>query len=248
MRFRSVTALALVAVFAGCESSDPVTPQVDVDAALSQLDAGASTYGGFGLGATLPSPGTHASDCTFDAPSGFFKCAPVNSNGVAFNRQFQLLDATGAPLSSVNPLMVASIRSVTDVEGSFQPTASDPVTFDIKRHDDATLSGIQSTSRVLNGTATQDLVASVEGSSLTMNDTTVTTQLLLPSTPQQKYPLGGKVVSSGTMTEPGSAAEKYRIEVAFDGTSVVTVKYMFGSTTLTCKVNMASPSADPVCT
>lgn len=248
MRFRSVTALALIAVFAGCESGDPVTPQVDVDAALSDLAKGAAAYGDFGMGASLPSPATHASDCAFDAPSGFFKCAPVNANGIAFSRQFQLLDASGASLSSVNPLLVASIRSVTDVNGTIAPAGAEQVAIEIRRHDDATLSGVQSPNRVLNGTATQQLVASAEGTSLTLNDTTVTTQLQLPSTPQQKYPLGGKVVSSGAIHTPGTATEKYRIELSFDGTSIVTIKYAIGTEAFTCKVNMASPNSEPVCT
>ncbi len=248
MRHRSLCTLGLIAVLVGCESGDPVTPQVDVDAALAEMTAGAAGFGDFGMGSFASLPAPHASDCTYDAPSGYFKCAPVSASGVTFARQFQLLDASGQPLSSINPMTIASIRSVSDVSGSVTPSGPDPVTVTITRHDDATLTGVQSANRILNGTATQQLTAAAATEHLTMSDTTVTTALQLPSTAQQKYPLGGTVVSSGVIQEKAGPAEKYRIEIAFDGTSVVTIKSTFGSVTSSCKFNLANPNAEPVCT
>lgn len=248
MKASSVVAITLLAVVAGCDSSDPVAPQVDVDAALTQTMTGAMAYGDFGMGFSPPAPAMHASDCSYDAPTGFFKCAPMNANGIVFIRQFQLLDASGAPLPSVNPLQVAAIRSVTDVNGTVSQGGADPFSFTIARHDDATLTGLQSTTRILNGTSTQQLDAGFEGTTLVMTDTTVTTNLQLPSSPDAKYPLGGTVVSSGTIKEGADAPGKYRVEVAFDGTSFVTIKTIFAGQTVTCRINMAAPDAPPSCT
>lgn len=247
MRLRSIATLALIAAVAGCDSSDPVAPQVDVDAALAEMTVGAAAYADFGMGTFVTVPYTRASDCSYDAPSGYFKCAPITAGGITFIRQFQLLDASGAPLSSINPLAIASIRSVRDVNGMVTPSSEDPITITLKRHDDATLSGVQSINRVLNGTATQEIVVSSSTDHITMNDTTVTAALQLPST-QQKYPLGGTVVSSGAIQENASAAETYRVEMSFDGTSIVIVKTTIGGLTSSCKVNMANPNADPICT
>ena len=248
MRYRYLSTLALVALFAACDSGDPVTPQVDIDAALSEIATSGVTYGSFGMGSTVPLPSASSASCAFDAPTGYFKCPPVTSNGITFGRQFQLLDASGAPLSTISPATVASIRSVTDVEGTLAPTTQVPITIQIQRHDDATLAGVQSTTRMLNGLATQKVTVSGDGAAIILHDTTTTTQLKLPSTPQQHYPLGGTIVSSGAIYDDGAAAETYRIEMIFDGTSVLTVKSTVGGETWTCKVNMANPNADPVCT
>jgi len=65
MRIPYRASLALIALLAACESSDPVAPQVDVDAALSQATLGAAAYGDFGVASSIPAPGMRASDCTF---------------------------------------------------------------------------------------------------------------------------------------------------------------------------------------
>jgi hypothetical protein len=248
MRLRHFPSLALIAAFAACDSSDPVAPQVDIDAALSEIATGAVSFGSFGMASAVPMPAANSASCAFDAPSGFFKCPAVSTNGITFARQFQLRDASGAPLSTRDPLLVASIRSVTDVDGSVTASAELPVAIQIQRHDDATLSGLQSINRVLDGVATQQVIVSAEGETITLNDTTTTTQLKLPSTPQQKYPLGGTIVSSGAIYDGNAAPEKYRIEMTFDGTSIVTIKSTFGGETWTCQLNLGNPDSEPVCT
>jgi hypothetical protein len=248
MRVRHFPSLVLIAALAACDSGDPVAPQVDIDAALTEIATGAVSFGSFGMGSTVPMPAANSASCAFDAPSGFFKCPGITTNGITFARQFQLRDATGAPLSTRDPLLVASIRSVTDVDGTLLPSTQVPVTIDLQRHDDATLSGLQSANRVLDGVATQQVTVSAEGETITLNDTTTTTQLTLPSTPQQKYPLGGTIVSSGAIYDGNAVAEKYRIEMTFDGTSFVTVKSTIGGETWTCKMNLGNPDSEPVCT
>src|SRR4051812_31422387 len=98
MRSRFLSALAFLSVIAGCDSADPVTPQLDVDATLAQMATGGiSSYATAAAGVAGPAlPGASTSSCSFDATSQFFVCGPVSASGVTFSRKFQLLDATGA--------------------------------------------------------------------------------------------------------------------------------------------------------
>lgn len=245
-------AFATAALIAGC-GSDTTEPQVDVDAALSQMaTSGIGTYAtaAAGAGVNVTIPAANAASCPYDASTKFFVCAPVTANGMTFSRQFQLLDATGAPLATPNPLTVASIRSVTDIEGTMSQTTPSPVTIQMDRHEDATLSGIQSTNRVLNGTSTQQMTLTSSSTSLSSNETGTTTNLQLPSSPDQKYPLGGTITATGTLTLSSitTSTQQYSREISFDGTSIMTVKMTSGSVTSTCKVNLAAPNSAPSCT
>ena len=252
---RLIPALAL-ALLSACGSDDPTAPTVDVDATLTQMATGgisnyttaaaAASYGG----ASVPVPASNSASCPYDASTKFFVCAPVTANGMTFNRKFQLLDASGVALSTANPLTVAAIRSVVDMQGTMTQTTPSPATIQIDRHEDATLSGIQSTNRVMNGTSTQQMTLTASSLAMTSNETSTTTNLQLPATPDQKYPLGGTITTNGSMTLSGvtTGTQQYSREISFDGSSIMTVKMSFaGSTTTTCKVNLAAPGSTPTC-
>jgi hypothetical protein len=254
MRFSS--ALIVLVLAAGCES-DPVSPETNVDAVLSQMassgistwsTAAANTPGG---GVVVPAPAAGSSSaCQYNAGTKFFVCAPVTSNGMTFSRQYQLLDATGAPLSTPNPLAIAAVRSVIDLDGETTTPGANPVTLQIDRHEDATLSGIMSANRVLNGTSTQELTVSGSSWAMTSDEVSTTSNLQLPSSPDQKYPLGGSIVTNGTITGSGitTSTTSMSREILFDGTNFMTVKLTLGtSAMITCKVNMAAPGTPPAC-
>jgi hypothetical protein len=256
MRLHRVVFAALAALLAGCESGTPVEPEVNVDSVLDQMaasgisswsTASANSAGG-PVAVPVPAGGTAAS-CPYNASTKFFVCAPVSSNGMTFSRQFQLLDATGTPLSAPNPLMVAAIRSVIDLEGTVTQGATTQTTIQVDRHEDATLSGIQSTKRVLNGASTQMLTVTGSSFGFTSNEVSSTTNLQLPSSPEQKYPLGGNIVTDATITSSGVATStiQQKREISFDGTSLMTVKITTGTAVVTCTVNMAAPGTPPTC-
>lgn len=256
---RILPVLVLGAVVSSCES-DPTTPQVNVDEILTQMSTGGiSTYStaaptSAGIGVTpvaLPAGGS-ASACPYSATSQFFVCAPVSSQGLTFSRSFQLIDATGAPLAEPNPLLVASVRSVIDLDGTTTTPAPNAATIQITRHEDATLSGIQSANRVLNGNATQRTVFTGSAFAFTSNDTSATSNLQLPASPDQKYPLGGTITTDRTVSLSSIATSSHHehTEISFDGSSVMTVKIVVGTTnaiTMTCKVNLATPGVAPTC-
>jgi hypothetical protein len=145
------------------------------------------------------------------------------------------------------------VRSIIDVSGTIAPSNGNQVTTEITRHEDATLSGIMSTSRVLNGSSTQRLAFTGQSFSFVSNDTSSTTNLQLPATAAQKYPLGGTIVTDRTVTSSGIATTTHHQheEISFDGSSIMTVKLTVGTTSTvstTCKVNLATPGVAPVCT
>lgn len=256
---RILSATLALIVAAGCDSN-PTTPEVNVDAMLTQMSGGGiATYSqaatsassaGMGMTASPTLPTASASSCPYNATTKFFVCTPVTSNGITFSRSFQLLDASGVALSTPAPLALASIRSVVDVEGTVTPASgSQLMTTQITRHEDATLSGIQSASRVLNGSSTQRLSMTGSSFGFVSNDTSTTTNLQLPSSPDQRYPLGGKIVTNRTVTTSGATTASFhqQEEITFDGTSVMTVKITQGTSIRTCKVNLATPGVAPTC-
>lgn len=256
MRPTRVLAILTLIALAACESN-PTEPEVSVDAVLSQMaSAGISSYStatlsaAGGVAVAVPTPGNASSaSCPYDSSTKFFVCTPVTQNGLTFSRQFQLLDATGAPLSTGNGLLIASVRSVIDVEGTMTQTGANAATVQIDRHEDAILSGIQSANRVLNGSSTQALTVTGSSFAFTSNDASTTTNLQLPSSPDQKYPLGGTIVTDRTITTSGvtTATSQQHFEISFDGTNLMTVKMTLGTNaTTTCKLDLAGVAA-PVC-
>lgn len=257
--FRVSTSVLAVAFLAGCES-EPTTPTASVDAVLSQMAsssvagyaAAAASAGGMSVpDVTAAGP---ASSCAYNAGTSFFVCPTVTSNGMTISRSFQLLDATGAPLSSPNPLTLAAVRTVVDINGTMTSTAAmtSPMTTEITRHEDATMSGLLSGSRVVNAHSTQRIAMTGTSMSAVSNDTSVTTNLRLPTSREQKYPLGGTIVTDRTtsLSSVASSTQHSHEEISFDGTSIMTVKMTFGTSTTvtrTCKIDLAMPRTPPVC-
>jgi hypothetical protein len=256
--FRVLTSVLAAAVVAGCDS-EPTTPTVSVDAVLSQMSstsvAGYSAAAASAGGVVVPNVTASgpASACAYNSSNSFFVCPPVTSNGMTMNRSFQLLDASGAPLSSPNPLALAAVRSVTDISGSTTTTGATPATIEVTRHEDATLSGLLGANRVLNAHSTQRIAATGSSISFISNDTSATTNLQLPKSPDQKYPLGGTIVTdrTATISSVATTTQHSHEEISFDGSSIMTVKITLGTSTTvtrTCKVDLANRGVAPVCT
>lgn len=258
---RVLPSMVVAMILGGCESSN-TEPVVSIDAVLAQMSssgiagfsatAGAST-GMNGLAAPSMPGGGSSSSCSYNTGTTFFVCAPFTANGLTITRSFQLRDASGAALSTPNPLLLASVRSIIDVTGTIAPSNGNQITTEITRHEDATLSGIMSANRVLNGNSTQRLAFTGQSFTFVSNDTSATTNLQLPATVAQKYPLGGTIVTDRTVTSSGVTATTHHQheEISFDGSSIMTVKITIGTSSTvstTCKVNLASPATPPVCT
>lgn len=245
-------ALLLAALIIACDSSSPTSPVQGLDTDLNVVEITTGGLSGYATGGTgfasgggfAPAlPPMYPSRCAFNAETQFFACPMVSARGLVIARKYQLLDGSGAPLSAADPSLSA-IRSVIDVQGTTTGMM-------VNRHEDNTLSGLQTANRTLNGTSTQDLTlyASDGSVALLTHDESSISDLSIVRSLDQKYPLGGSIVSDGT-TSLGSHDDfvsHYHREVVFDGTSVVTVKSDYGSgLTTTCKIDLANSSRNSV--
>jgi hypothetical protein len=257
---RSLRLIPLSAlVLAACSSDSPTAPTADVKALVDQMTVnGIGSYSTSAFGASVaglsPSavsiPSAGSSSCSYSATSQFFECAPITSNGMTFTRSFQLLDASGHALSTMDATLVASLRTVSDIKGSVANSSSiGAMTVTIDRHEDATMSDLKAAVHVLNGTATQKLGLASATFTYSSDETSKTSNLQLGQpTATVHWPLGGSITTDRTMTVPGvSAAVASHDVISFDGTSVMTVTHTTAGITMTCKIDLAKPGSLPSC-
>lgn len=259
MRHLRILSLLAAAMVTGCES-DPTEPRLDatVDAVLSQMASnGIASYATTGAVSVRPDAPRHivpadgsSASCAYDSVTTFFVCPTVATGSITISRSFQLLGTTGAPLSTSDPSRLAAIRSIVDASGSSSiGSGNSQITSEFTRHDDATVSGLLSGSRLLNGKSILHTSSTGFNNTMVTKDTSITTGLILPTSATPKYPLGGTIVTQGTAVQSGFAniTAHHRTEIVFDGTNVMTVRFTSGTTAKTCKVDLAAPGVAPVC-
>ena len=253
MRIHRLLPFAASLLLAACESN-PTAPTVNVDELMNQMSGpGITTYSSVALSwlapAEVPSSYSFSSaSCSYAAANQQFDCAPIVVNGFTFSRSYQLLDASGQPLSTPDPMAITAIRSITDVEGTATGPASDPKTLTIDRHEDMTMSGIRGAEHVISGTSRQQFTIAMSGLAFTVSETgSISSLRLPPSSAAAAWPLGGTIVADRLITEPNSDAITAHDVLTFDGTSIMTIAITSSGFTNTCKYNMATLAA-PVCT
>jgi hypothetical protein len=217
-------------------TSSPVSQTANVDALLSEVGASQS-LSNFGMtlgGAVALSIAAQSSyNCPYSAPSKTFICPDRTVQGLTFKNYYQLLDPSDAPQSAFNTSTTAAIRTVSDVSGTINLTVPIAVT----GHNEQTLSGLLTSSHVLNGTGT-----STQTMSLTTTPLTLTTAETISNLVQPKN--GHKSPESGTISvemSSGTSGVTSRITMSFNGTSTVTMEMTFGGTTRTCTMDLESP-------
>ena len=263
---RSLSVKALVAAVAtaaltacGSDSPTATSQQLDLNTAISQMAAGnASSYAGASalFGAPL---GTTAAlvpgSCAYSATVQGFSCPARTANGLTITGTFYLYDAAGASLTTVDPTRAASLRTVTDVQGTTSMGNEFPGTMTLDQHSDMTMSGLLGATRTLNGTSTghidEKMVMAMADTLHSVTDmTTVTRDLVLPAPgATDHYPKSGSITAN--MTESGMLGDttsfKSTMVMTFDGTSIVTITMTDDLGTSVCKFDMKG-TAMPVCT
>ncbi|HSA55507.1 MAG TPA: hypothetical protein VLE53_07370 [Gemmatimonadaceae bacterium] len=244
----SLVVLSAVALVACSDGTSPTPTQDDqtLEEVLTELNT-VGTYAGAGLApagvatSSMPAPGAGA--CPFDAGSTYFVCAPVTVNGLTIDRRYQLLDDDGAPLSSFDPATVSGIRNVVDVAGTTSGGQGGPPAITIDLHDDQTLTGLRTATRVVNGSGTTDLTFTNNGEVMTFTTTRTVSNLVLPTVPGPgAYPTSGSITTTGT-----SALMTYTSTMTFNGTSTVTIVNTINGQSQTCTYNLQTPATPPVC-
>jgi len=248
MRIRRFVTIGMLVAVGSC--SDSTSPTSDVDALVDQMSGnGIASYSTAALAASgvtttpVAVPSASSSSCSFTASTQFFDCAPITGGGLTITRSFQLLDASGQALSTMDPAAVVALRTVTSIKGTPTPLAGTNLpTMTIDRHEDATMSDLKSATHVLNGTSTQKVTLALPSGTMTSDESSTTSNLLLPKpTPTVHWPLGGSITTDRTMTFPGVAPQTSQDVISFDGTSVMTVKHTLGTISFPCKIDLSKP-------
>jgi hypothetical protein len=254
VRTHGVIIVASGLVLASC-TTDATQPTSNVDALLNQMaTSGPAIYTNAALSASVPFagaavalPSPNTTSCSYQIATQEFDCTPVTVSGITVARTYQLLDASGHPLSIADPTSLASIRAVTNVTGTFVPASPGAIqSITVNRHEDMTLGGLRTASHVLNGTMTQTLsFGSTTTTPFTSSETSTTSNLVLPSpTAAQKWPVGGTITTDRTLSS-GAVITSHEV-LTFNGTSVIAFAHTSGGVTVNCTFNMATTAA-PVC-
>lgn len=227
--------LALVAavLLAGCGADSSVSPSTPVDLnevfremSLPAITGATSAAAGYeGPTALLGTAGV-PTGCSYVLASQSFACAPLTVGGVTVTQSYQLLNASGLPLSVFEPTTLAAVRMQGTIAGT-DTSAGD--TFTISGTQDQTLSGLQTSKHTLNGTSTVNMSGTFDTGGgtlepLTLAMTSTTKDLVIPATPgTNAYPASGTVTVNETMSLRSLPSFTSTIVLTFDGTSKVKV-------------------------
>jgi hypothetical protein len=231
MRPRFLTLVA-AALLAGCGADSSVAPnttptsldQVFKEMSLPAISGVTSVAAGIdGPSAAL---GTVPTGCSYVLASQAFACAPVTVNGITITQSYSLLNASGGALSFFDPTSLAAVRMQSTITGT-DTTGGDVFTLDGRQ--DQTLSGLQTSKHVLNGTSTMNMSGTFSDSTLgtlplTITLKTTTTDLVIPANPgPNTYPTSGTIALEETIPIRNLPAFTTRIVLTFNGTSKVKI-------------------------
>lgn len=255
----AVVSLVVLTALAGCSDSSTgphtlkPTP-VDVSALVTAASNG--SFSGVArslvlLPAFIASP-INTGDCPYSSKDQAFVCTPVVRNGITSKTAYQLLDASGHPLSTVGALTLAAVRVITDIDGTtslVSSTSGTVSTTTLHSHADNTLSGLLTTQHTLNGLTTErDTLSSVFSglaTKLAISATTTVASLDIP-TAAGAFPAAGTITSDASTSESlGSGApftSSSHAVVTFNGTSVVTIVLGAGTAVQHCSLDLAHAS------
>lgn len=257
-----LTALAVFALAACSRGGGPTSPDspevpevpegpqvpggqnVSLDEVLGQLNK-VGMYATAGLAPIGVTPGFGASApttaCPYDAATKYFVCAAYEASGFTIGTRYQLLNGGGTPMATFDPAAVASIRYVVDVDGALD--AGEGTTITIVSHDEQVVSGLQTTTRTVNGSGTTDLSMTLDGQNVTVAVTRAIANLVLPAQPgPNAYPASGSITTTAV-----AEGVSFTSTMTFNGTSTVTIVSTLDGQTQTCTVDLATPGAPAVC-
>lgn len=238
-RVSRLTAVALMLVVSACSDSPtgPGNSSVDLATALSQMSLSTYVPSTLGIGVTTPSFTAVTSTCSYDASAQSFTCPTVNQGGLTATRSFQLLSAAGTPQSAFDAASTSAIRTTSTVKGT-TTLGSDAVTIDL--NEVMTLSGLLTSTRVLDGTQQSHISGNFSGHAVDETATMTIAGLQLP--PQRgpaSYPKAGTITMAINLTTPGQPAYASTMTMAFNGTSKVSVTFTGDGFTEKCTLDLA---------
>jgi hypothetical protein len=262
VRAAVLTATLVALAACGDQSTGPHTiAPTPVDVSALVTSATNASYNGVArslvlLPAFVTSP-INTAACPYSSKDQAFVCTPIVRNGITAKTSYQLLDSGGHPLSSADALTLASIRVVTDVDGTTSLVSTTTGTISsttIHSHADNTLSGLLTDKRVLNGVTTErDTLSSVFSglaTQLSISATTTVAKLDIPQT-AGAFPATGTITSDASTTESLGGSTPFTSNshavITFNGTSSVTITLAVGSFSQHCTLDLTN-AAGLTCT
>ncbi len=262
---RFIASTAAVLALGGCAStSEPTSPagaSIDLSAALSALSIGdvnavSGVRGLLSIPALGATPTIVPAACSYSSATRSFVCPPSTAAGVTYTASYFLYDAAANPQSQLDLLTTSSVRALIDASGATPlPTANGTVgSVAVTRHADLTLSGLQMSTRTLNGTTSEhdDVTTTGNLSAHSVIDlVTTSSNVVLPlADASAKWPLSGtlttKLTSATTVPPLPAVSGSANAVVTFNGTSIVTVVVTVSGIVRSCRVDLAGV-AQPSC-
>jgi hypothetical protein len=259
---RYALAVLVVAVAACSDAPSGPSPSSvpDVAALLAEMSA-PSIAAARGLAGGVVSfnvirmPGSDNAVCSYSTASGYFECPSIVTSGLTITRKYRLLDAAGNAQSQPDG-NTSAIETKGTVDGTLSSTfgGATPSTSTSEVHGASadTLSGVGTDTHTLHGVSTMTVKGSVQAGSTVfpIDDSQKMTiaNVVLPNAKKgQKWPQSGSIIvdESSNLSDPLFANPSHFV-ITFDGTSVVTMTMTSGSTTFTCRFDLAAPSGGAV--
>lgn len=248
-----VLGIAAVALLAACGADSGTGPTaktpVDLGTAFSELSLpGMAAVASLTGGVATPTASGIPSGCSYVSASQSFACPAVTTGGLTVTSNYTLLDGSGHPMSQFDANSVSSLRVKNTIAGAISVSGD---SFAVEGQQDQTLSGLQTSTHTLNGTATLNM--SGTGSSATIpgpfsiRTTTTMSNVVLPAHGASRpYPSSGTVAVDQTTNLLGSPALTSRLVMTFNGTSKVGVTLTVDGRTLPiCTIDLSG--ATPSC-
>ena len=249
-----LTALFAAVLLSACGGDALVVPRSDVRVDLAQVFRELSVPGIQGAmaaagGVPIPATSSGPSGCNYAAATQMFVCPSVTSAGITITQSYSVLNAAGGTLSLFDAATVAAVRVRSTVSGAQALPTGETITVDGQQ--DQTLSGLLTSTHLLNGTSTMNLSGTLKSGLLpgafTSRNTTTVLNLAVPSgTGASSSPASGTVTMDMVSTFAGAPTVTSQSVMKFNGTSKVTVTITInGMGLLACTIDLAASA--PAC-
>jgi hypothetical protein len=251
-RLLSLGIVTLGALLGACSSDSPTAPSnhppTDLATVLREMTLPSiSGVSGAVIGVAIPPTSAVApSNCPYSTSAQSFQCPTITTGGLTITQSYTLLDAAGRSQASFDPATTAAVRMKTSMKGTMTADGSN---LTVDQTQDMTLSGLLTSTHVLNGTSVMKMNGTVSASGTTTPITTTMTMtmsnLVMPTvTSSSLYPLSGTITSDMVIADAGISLSA-RTEMTFNGTSKVSVVTTIGGLTQRCTVDLSNPT--PTC-
>lgn len=240
---RVVVALAAGSILAACsgdKSTSPSTQSVSLTQALGEMsrpELGALS--GMATGVSVPAfPALVPSDCAYQPSTQSFACAPLTVSGLTIARSYALLSLGGATQSQYDPASTDGVRMSTRAKGTITGPIS-TLTIDDQR--DLVLTGLLSSTHVLNGSSVTHMGGAItaSGTSIPISSTITTTIANLTLPTGTKYPTSGTITTDVTDQTASFSQDAMHMVATFNGGSTLSVTISIGLETLRCSIDLS---------